>query len=234
MISAVMLWNEPNNLSHWDFEMDPEWTLFSEMIRRAAMRIRDRRPDLKLVLGGISPIDPQFIRLLTAHGALEYLDAVGVHGFPLDWNHWRIDEWPEKIEEIRRATPLEVWVTEVGASTFGAEEIQVFGIQKTRELLLGNVEHIFWYKPAGPAAGLGGDDPPQGKRGPVEQMGPVLDQNISGPMLPMSAYFMKHPPIQLPDTVACAQIEEFLMDLDARPCNKDAYVDTDRLVSCKE
>ena len=26
MVEAVMLWNEPNNLSHWDFEIDPEWT----------------------------------------------------------------------------------------------------------------------------------------------------------------------------------------------------------------
>ena len=23
MIEAVMLWNEPNNKSHWDFELDP-------------------------------------------------------------------------------------------------------------------------------------------------------------------------------------------------------------------
>ena len=23
VIEAVMLWNEPNNLSHWDFEIDP-------------------------------------------------------------------------------------------------------------------------------------------------------------------------------------------------------------------
>ena len=23
MIEAVMLWNEPNNQSHWDFEIDP-------------------------------------------------------------------------------------------------------------------------------------------------------------------------------------------------------------------
>ena len=26
MIEAAMLWNEPNNLSHWDFELDPGWT----------------------------------------------------------------------------------------------------------------------------------------------------------------------------------------------------------------
>ena len=25
MVEAVMLWNEPNNLSHWNFEIDPGW-----------------------------------------------------------------------------------------------------------------------------------------------------------------------------------------------------------------
>ena len=23
MVEAVMFWNEPNNMSHWDFELDP-------------------------------------------------------------------------------------------------------------------------------------------------------------------------------------------------------------------
>ena len=32
MIEAVMLWNEPNNLSHWDRYQDPEWELFARMI----------------------------------------------------------------------------------------------------------------------------------------------------------------------------------------------------------
>ena len=31
MIEAVMLWNEPNNKSHWDPELDPGWALFAEM-----------------------------------------------------------------------------------------------------------------------------------------------------------------------------------------------------------
>ena len=35
-----MLWNEPNNLSHWDFKIDPEWKLFSEMVIVAARAIR--------------------------------------------------------------------------------------------------------------------------------------------------------------------------------------------------
>ena len=29
MIEAVMFWNEPNNKSHWDFEIDPDWRMFA-------------------------------------------------------------------------------------------------------------------------------------------------------------------------------------------------------------
>jgi len=145
MITSMMLWNEPNNLSHWDFQMDPGWRQFSTMTRHAAATIKELAPHVGLVLGGISPIDPEFIKLLLGYGTMEHLDAVGVHGFPLDWNHWRIDEWPAKIREIEEVCPLPVWVTEVGASSFGADEVQTFGLRRTRELLLGRVEHIFWY-----------------------------------------------------------------------------------------
>jgi beta-xylosidase len=145
MIEAVKFWNEPNNLSHWDFQMDPDWDDFSEMTRLAANAVRNEYPGMKLVLGGISPIDPGFIKLMERKGVLGCIDAVAVHGFPLDWNHWKIHEWPAKIAEIEQITQLPVWVTEVGASTFGADEIQVFGLKKTAELLLGRVERIFWY-----------------------------------------------------------------------------------------
>ena len=39
MIEAVMIWNEPNNKSHWDFEIDPEWTAFAEMVKLGAAAI---------------------------------------------------------------------------------------------------------------------------------------------------------------------------------------------------
>ncbi len=145
MIEAVKFWNEPNNLSHWDFEMDPEWREFAAMTRLAARRVREIRPELCRVLGGISPIDPHFMANMMGLGVLEDMDAVAVHGFPLDWNHWQLDEWPDKIAEIEAVTDLPVWVTEVGVSTFGADEVQVFGIQRTAELLIGRVDRIFWY-----------------------------------------------------------------------------------------
>jgi len=32
-----------------------------------------------------------------------------VHGFPLDWNHWQIHEWPDQLAEIRAVTSLPLW-----------------------------------------------------------------------------------------------------------------------------
>ena len=140
-----MFWNEPNNRSHWDFEVDRGWSIFAEMTRQASEAVRAENPRLRRVLGGISPIDPNFIRSMDGQGALEHIDVVAVHGFPLDWNHWTIHEWPDKLGEIRCATSLPVWVSEVGVSTFGAEEVQEFGLRRTAELLIGNVERIHWY-----------------------------------------------------------------------------------------
>jgi beta-xylosidase len=71
--------------------------------------------------------------------------VVAIHGFPLDWNHWSIHDWPRRIEEIREVTNKPVWVSEAGVSSFGAEEVQVFGIRRTAELLLPLVDRIHWY-----------------------------------------------------------------------------------------
>jgi len=145
MVEAVMLWNEPNNLSHWDFHLDPEWKMFARMINAAAIEIRRINPALKIVLGGMSPVDPNFVKLLASHGVMDHVDVVAIHGFPLDWNHWSIHEWPAKVEEIRSVTNKPVWVSEAGVSSFGAEEVQVFGIQRTAELLLPLVDRVHWY-----------------------------------------------------------------------------------------
>ena len=148
MIDSVMLWNEPNNKSHWDFEnLDPDWSRFGEMIRLAAEAIHVENPRLTRVLGGMSPIDPLFVQRLEGHGVISHLDAVAVHGFPLDWNHWKIDEWPAKLGEIRAVLPagMPLWVSEVGVSTFGAEEVQEFGLRRTAEMLVGRVPRVHWY-----------------------------------------------------------------------------------------
>ena len=145
MIEAAMIWNEPNNKSHWDPEIDPEWKLFSEMAIAAADAIAAEAPRLAKVLGGISPIDPNFIRNMAGRGVLDHVDVVALHGFPLDWNLWQIHDWPDRIRDIEAVTNLPIWVTEVGVSTFGAEEVQAWGLQRTADLLIGRVPRIHWY-----------------------------------------------------------------------------------------
>ena len=114
MLEAVVLWNEPNNLSHWNFHLDPKWARFAEMAKLGAASIRAVDPTLPIVLGGVSSGDPDFLRLMRSYGVMESVDAVAIHGFPLDWNQWGIDEWPAKIAEAEQVAGRPVWVTEVG------------------------------------------------------------------------------------------------------------------------
>jgi beta-xylosidase len=145
MVEAVVLWNEPNNRSHWNFDLDPDWRRFANMVKATSVAIRKINPDVAIVLGGVSSCDCDFLRLMTSYGVMDYVDAVGVHGFPLDWNHWQISDWPDRVAEAAEVTGLPIWVTEVGVSSFGAEEVQEFGIQRTLELLESRVERIHWY-----------------------------------------------------------------------------------------
>src|SRR5436190_11478222 len=109
MIEAVKIWNEPNNKSHWDPEVDPQWTKFAEMAIAAASAIKSVNAGLPRVLGGISPIDPSFLGHLKSPGVLARVEAVALHGFPLDWNLWPIDASPAKLAEIPVVTSLPIW-----------------------------------------------------------------------------------------------------------------------------
>ena len=140
-----MIWNEPNNKSHWDLALDPDWALFAQHVIRAGQAIAAVNPAMTRVLGGMSPIDPHWLQRMAGHGALDAVDVVAVHGFPLDWNLWPLSAWPDKIAEIRAVCDKPVWVTEVGVSSFGAEEVQAFGLERTVDLLRGIAPRVFWY-----------------------------------------------------------------------------------------
>jgi beta-xylosidase len=143
VITSIKLWNEPNNLSHWDFLLDPDWSTFAELVNFSASAVRQVRPELPIVLGGMSPIDPAFVRLLATHGALDQIDVLAVHGFPYDWNLWPLEEWPERLEQLRREFGKPVWITETGVSSFASEEVAAWGLRRSRELLAG--EKVYWY-----------------------------------------------------------------------------------------
>lgn len=142
MLTSIKLWNEPNNASHWDLELDPDWALFSDMLRSGVRGIR-RHTDVPVVLGGVSPIDRAFLGLLERRGALEGVDVIGVHGFPLDWNLWPMEEWPARIHAVREQFRRPVWVTETGVSSFASQEKAAWGMRRLIPLLRG--ERVFWY-----------------------------------------------------------------------------------------
>ncbi len=73
MIEAVMIWNEPNNKSHWDPELDPEFSAYAAMTRVASEAIAGEAPQLPIVMGGMSPIDPLFVLNMQSKGALDGL-----------------------------------------------------------------------------------------------------------------------------------------------------------------
>jgi beta-xylosidase len=146
MLRAVMLWNEPNNLSHWDYSIDPQWAIFALMSRWGAAAVRREASGIDVVLGGIAPIDPDFVDLIMRqHGLESELDVVAVHGFPFDWHLWQIEEWPQKVAQVRAVTARPIWATEVGISSFGCEEVQALGLRKTVQILPPLVDQIYWY-----------------------------------------------------------------------------------------
>jgi beta-xylosidase len=146
MIDAVVFWNEPNNLSHWNRELDPEWEQFAAMVRLAGDRVGRDAPGLTRVLGGISPIDPYFVEHLFRLGVGDALDVVAVHGFPLDWNRWHLEDWPARVESVRAvAGGKPVWATEVGASSLVSEPLQAWALDRTCELLVPHAERVYWY-----------------------------------------------------------------------------------------
>jgi hypothetical protein len=77
MVEAVVLWNEPNNLSHWNFKLDPDWERFADMVRLGSKAIRAVNPTLPIVLGGVSACDCDFLRLMVGQGVIEHVDVVG-------------------------------------------------------------------------------------------------------------------------------------------------------------
>lgn len=141
----VELWNEPNNLREWDATLDPQLWIFCEMIGAAAYWARCRGK--KTLLGGLSPVDPHWLRLMIERGVVEHLDAIGIHGFPgtfdYTWDGW--DANVSRVKEVLRQHQLDpqIWITEAGYSTWRHDERR-----QLREFVSATaapVDRVYWY-----------------------------------------------------------------------------------------
>lgn len=141
----VELWNEPNNLRAWDVTLDPYWFKFSEMIGAAAFWARQRGK--KTVLGGMNPIDPNWLKLMADRGLLPYIDAVGVHGFPApaesSWEGWQapITRVREVLQQFN--SPAQVWITDTGYSTWRHDERRQ--LTAFIDAIDAPVDRVYWF-----------------------------------------------------------------------------------------
>jgi CDP-paratose 2-epimerase len=141
----VELWNEPNNLSEWDWRLDPDWNIFSEMVGGAAYWAKIRGK--KTVLGGMSPIDTNWLEMMFSKGVMNYIDAVGIHGFPDVFDtFW--EGWENYIKEIKTVlknnnSNARIWITEAGFSTWQHDEQRQ--LSEYLKLTEQDADRFYWY-----------------------------------------------------------------------------------------
>ncbi|NMO15941.1 NAD-dependent epimerase/dehydratase family protein [Pyxidicoccus fallax] len=119
-VEWVELWDEPCSLASYDWRMDPTWESFSALVAEGARRAH--AAGKRVVLGGMSPVDPLWLNLVLERVGPDALDAVGVHGWPdthdTPWTGW--DAWLEPVRDVlgRHGSRAEVWITAAGYSTW--------------------------------------------------------------------------------------------------------------------
>jgi CDP-paratose 2-epimerase len=122
----VELWNEANNLVEWNYGMDRSWKKFSEMVGNAAAWARQRGK--KTVLGGMSPVDPNWLQTMFDNDLMQHIDVVGVHGFPGSYDRpgEPLAERIQAVVDVLRAHghPAQIWLTETGYSTWRHDEFE--------------------------------------------------------------------------------------------------------------
>lgn len=139
------LWNDPSNINHWDWRLDPDWNIFCEMISKAAYWARQRGK--RTVLAGVSPHNFSWLRLLCDRQVLEQIDVIGVRCYPGTWEHESEDlstlvtTLGQRLASIGCARPI--WITETGYSTWQNDEPRQ--LIQFAKLLDAPVERVYWY-----------------------------------------------------------------------------------------
>jgi CDP-paratose 2-epimerase len=141
----VELWNEPNNQSEYDYTLDADWNIFSEMIILSSHWAK--KLGKKVALGGMSPIDVNWLYHMAYKHVLDQVDAIGIHGFPgsfdskfLGWEYY-ISQVKAVLEDHNLTS--EIWISEAGFSTWQYDEKQqVLEFQKA---ISSQVSRVYWY-----------------------------------------------------------------------------------------
>jgi CDP-paratose 2-epimerase len=141
----IQLWDQPNKVSEWDRTLDPDWNVFCHMIGGAAYWMQQRGK--RTLLAGMSPFDPNWLKLMFDRGVMQYIDAVGIHGYPgaceAAWEGWpTIVRCVQQILDERNSKS-QIWISETGYSTWRHDEYMQ--IQALASSLEAPVERVYWF-----------------------------------------------------------------------------------------
>lgn len=141
----VELWNEPNNKVEYDYTLDYSWNKFATMIGMAAHWAQEKGK--KTLLGGMSPIDPNWLQIMIDQGVMDKIDAVGIHGFPYvfdqQWKGWDINiSYVREVLE-KNGYHKEIWISEAGFSSWQNDEVKQFN--EFRNAIQAKADRVYWY-----------------------------------------------------------------------------------------
>lgn len=123
MAAGIEIWNEPNEVTSWMWQPDPERYL--ELLKGAYGAIKAANPSMTVISGGLTNRDASgndglslsdFAKRLFAGGGADYMDGIAVHPYvPAD----ALERLNASLDQLRSLRPRELplWVTEVGLTT---------------------------------------------------------------------------------------------------------------------
>jgi CDP-paratose 2-epimerase len=141
----IELWNEPDQLSEWDRTLDPHWQTFSAMVGGAAYWAQRRGK--RTVLAGMNVYDPNWLELMFRRGVMQYIDAVGIHGFP-GTNETSWESWHAVVQSVQQIltqhrSGAEIWISATGYSTWRHDEYEQ--LRAFTAALEAPVERVYWH-----------------------------------------------------------------------------------------
>jgi hypothetical protein len=159
-VAAWEIGNEENIPQFWMPEPNPGQ--YVQLLGLASPAIRYADPGVKVVMGGVAGLDPQYLDDCLNLGAADYIDAIAYHPYPetleednytpqesrcrdiVGFVHWLVSEHTSK--------DLEIWITELGWTTCPesppgvSEETQASYMLRSFINYAGtDVDRVFWY-----------------------------------------------------------------------------------------
>ncbi len=150
------IWNEPDHPIFW--HPTPDAAAYSSLLIRTAAAIRAIDPEASILIGGINPYEPSFLRKVAEYGGWGSFDVLAIHPYvnpyaPEDGNLAAAAEGVRALAQQYGAKPI--WVTEIGwasgpsdrdANGRADEESQAnYLVRACLMLWEAGIEQIFWY-----------------------------------------------------------------------------------------